>query len=145
MTGDQLWFGWLVWGSHRPSGILQRPRIGSWEETCRGSRRLYRHTDGLAEGCTQDGWRHSIHEQQVWTLTQFTSWKNNTLQLCCGEDCALSGLSFRSLHIRPQLKPECIQILMGWLHLCYLVQIKFSSWPRLALNTGSWVSRFIFL
>ena len=65
MTGNQLWFGWFVRGSHRPIGILQWPRTGSREETCRGRRRLYRHTDGLAEGCTQDGWRNRIREQQV--------------------------------------------------------------------------------
>ena len=34
--------------------------------------------------------------------------------------------------------------LMEWLHLSFLVQIKFSSWPRLALNMGSWLSRSIF-
>ena len=42
--------------------------------------------------------------------------------------------SIRAEPGRTQIK---ICIVMGWQDLSFLVQIKFSSWPRLALNMGS--------
>ena len=36
-----------------------------------------------------------------------------------------------------ELFPKKFKSLMDWLHLSFLVHIKFSSWPRLALNMGS--------
>ena len=57
----------------------------------------------------------------------------------------LSSSCCRASKSTLQKSMDLFQFLMEWLHLRFLVQIKFSSWPRLALNMGSWLSRSIFL